>query len=226
MWPIPGYAINQAYGIKGKYWKACGWHTGADIAAPKGTPILAPIAGTIRWRNYGSSFGRSQFVISPSKGQPFANEELFVAHTIDRLPDGTEVRAGQHIARVGADGNATGPHGHFERHSRKQAWYCGVMLNPQDMFNWKPTSAPAPAPAPSPSPSPQPEEDAEMNIVLINYKGNRYACYPSAGVKRRIGSPTQEKNIVNITKKAGGRVIEWSAGKDVDDPGAFGLTIS
>ena len=65
-----------------------------------------------------------------------------------------------------------------------------------------------------------------MNIILINYKGKRYVCYPSAGVKRHIGSPTQEKNIKSITSKAGGKIIEWSAGKDVDDPNAFGLTIA
>lgn len=145
VWPIPGREITSAYGIKGQHWKACGWHTGADIAAPKGTPILAPIAGTIRHRSYGSAFGPNQFVISPSKGQPFADEEFFVAHTLDRLKDGTEVKAGQHIARVGDLGNATGPHGHFERHKGKGAWSCGVMLNPQAMFDWQPASAPPPA---------------------------------------------------------------------------------
>ena len=221
MWPIPGRPITSAYGKKGTYWKACGWHTGADIAAPQGTPILAPIArhdpvAQLRQLLRAQPVRRSALL----RGSRSRIEEFFVAHTIDRLPDGTEVRAGQHIARVGADGNATGPHGHFERHRGKGSWSCGVMLNPQAMFDWQPTSAP------SPTPSPQPEEDAEMNVILINYKGDRYACYPSAGVKRRIGSPKQETNIANITEKAGGRVIEWSAGKDVEDPDAFGLTIT
>ena len=58
-----------------------------------------------------------------------------------------------------------------------------------------------------------------MNIILIQYKGDRYACYPSAGVKRRIGSPTQEKNIKSITGKAGGKVIEWSRWQGRGRPG-------
>ena len=145
VWPVKGYGINKAYGIKGQYWKACGWHTGADIAAPKGTPILAPISGTIRHRNYGSSFGPYQFVISPSAGQPFANEEVFFAHCLDRLPDGTEVKYGQRISRVGAFGTTTGPHLHIERHLVKGQWNCGVMLNPQPILDWQPTSAPPPS---------------------------------------------------------------------------------
>lgn len=147
MMPVRGYGISSAYGRKGPYWKTCGWHTGADIAAPRGTPIYAPISGTIRHRNYGSAFGPYQFVISPSKGQPFAEGEVFFAHVLNRLPDGTRVTAGQRISAVGSLGNATGPHLHIELHDRKQEWSCRVMRNPQPVLDWKPSVGVTPPPS-------------------------------------------------------------------------------
>lgn len=134
--PVPGYRVTTPFGKRGSYWSCDrnsqgGIHTGADWACPRGTPVVAAIAGTIRHRNYGSAFGPYQFAISPSAGQPFADQEVFYAHTLDRLPDGTEVQVGQQVARVGALGNATGNHLHFELHSRKQVWNCGVIMDPQ-----------------------------------------------------------------------------------------------
>jgi hypothetical protein len=142
--PVPGYGISSAYGKRGPYWKSCGWHTGCDIGAPKGTPIVAPISGTIRHRNYGSAFGPYQFVISPSQGQPFAAGEVFFAHVLSRLKDGTEVKAGQVISKVGSLGNATGPHLHLEYHAVKQQWNCQVMRNPQPVIDWQPTGTKPP----------------------------------------------------------------------------------
>lgn len=133
---MPGYSISTPYGISGSHWTGCGFHTGCDVAAPRGTTIVAPIAGTIRHRNYGSAFGPYQFAISPSVGQPFAEDEFFVAHCLSRLPDGTEVQVNQPISEVGDLGNATGPHGHFEYHvGCKNCWKCNNMANPQPIFD-------------------------------------------------------------------------------------------
>lgn len=142
VWPVKGYAINQPFGKKGEYWKACGYHTGVDIAAPRGTVIVAPVPGTIRHRNYGAWAGDAQFVISPDPGSTgddlIDHGEVFFAHVQTRLPDGTQVEAGQPISKVGNKGNSTGPHLHLELHSRKQQWNCGVMRNPQRVLDWKP----------------------------------------------------------------------------------------
>lgn len=129
--PVPGYSITTPYHKASTgSWGACGWHTGVDYAAPRGTPCVAAIAGTIRHRSYGSAFGPYQFAISPSAGQPFSSDEVFYAHTLDRLPDGTEVQVGQQVARVGDLGNVTGPHLHFEYHVGKNDWSCGSMRDP------------------------------------------------------------------------------------------------
>lgn len=137
--PVRGYGVSTPYRKVGSWWKACGWHTGVDIAAPRGTPIYAPIAGTIRHRNYGSCFGSRQFVISPSAGQPFAAGEVFFAHVLSRLPDGTRVEAGQKISEVGSEGCSSGPHLHLEYHSVKQQWSCGVMRDPAPILAWQPS---------------------------------------------------------------------------------------
>lgn len=141
--PVRGYGISTPYRAVGSWWKMCGWHTGVDIAAPLGTPIYAPISGTIRHRNYGDCFGKFQFVISPSKGQPFAEGEVLFAHTRNRLPDGTEVKYGQLISYVGREGCSSGPHLHMQYHITKQQISCGVIRNPQPIIDWRPTAPPS-----------------------------------------------------------------------------------
>lgn len=145
--PVPGYGVSTPFGRRGTHWSCQkvngrGIHTGLDIAAPKGTWIVAPIDGQIRWRRYGSAFGPYQFAISPDPGQPFGSGEVFFAHTLDRLRDGTRVKAGQRIARVGALGNVTGPHLHMEYMPKtKNTWRCGIHANPQTIIDWKPKEA-------------------------------------------------------------------------------------
>ena len=152
-WPIPGRPITSRYGIKGSHWKACGFHTGSDIAAPTGTPILAPEAGRIVHVNYGNSFGSKQLVLRPPGGG-----EWFFAHCSWRIGPG-QVAEGQHIANVGTEGNSTGPHLHLEWHTAP-GWACHLMRDPAPRL-----ATPTPAPPPPP-----PKEDEDM-IVFFQVKG-------------------------------------------------------
>jgi hypothetical protein len=138
--PVPGRSITTLYKKRGKFW-GCdknaageGVHTGVDYAAPAGTKAVAAIAGQIRHRNYGAAFGKHQFAISPDGDQPFAEDEVFYAHTRTRLPDGTRVEVGDFVAEIGDEGNVTGPHLHFEYHKGKQAWNCGVHRDPRPVI--------------------------------------------------------------------------------------------
>lgn len=136
--PLPAqYGISTPYGKRGPYWSCSkdssgnGIHTGADFAAPAGTPLYATIAGQIRWRSYGSAFGNHQFAISPDPGQPFAAGEVFYAHARKRLADGVYVKAGDWVGEVGSEGNVTGPHLHYEFHpNSKNVWSCAVVADP------------------------------------------------------------------------------------------------
>lgn len=141
----PGYEVTTKYGKRGSMWSCNkdvngnGIHTGDDWAAPRGTPILAPIAGQIRHRNYGERvFGPYQFAISPDPGEPFGDGEVFIAHGLTRLPDGTRVTIGQRISAVGNLGNATGYHAHAEYMPHtKNVWRCGVHADPTPVWAYK-----------------------------------------------------------------------------------------
>lgn len=140
--PIPGVAVGTPYGKRGPYWSCQedssgnGVHTGVDFPCPSGTAIVAPIAGQVRHRSYGSAFGSHQFAISPDPGQPFADGEVFFAHTRTRPKDGIFVDVGDWLAEVGSEGNATGPHLHLEYHpTSKGVWSCSVHANPQPILD-------------------------------------------------------------------------------------------
>jgi murein DD-endopeptidase MepM/ murein hydrolase activator NlpD len=88
-------------------------HQGNDIMAPSGTPVVAPVSGTIsRWRSGGAG-GIAMYLWGSDH-----NEYYFAHNTRNIAPAGSSVGAGQTIATVGNTGNARGgaPHLHFEIH--------------------------------------------------------------------------------------------------------------
>lgn len=130
--PVPGYKITTPYRRTGPHWRACGWHTGADFAAPRGTSVVAARAGTVRHTSYGSAFGSRQFAVVCADGT-----EDFYAHCSSRPANGAKVKTGQRLAAVSDWGNATGPHLHFERHAKAGSWNCSNMRNPSHSINWE-----------------------------------------------------------------------------------------
>jgi murein DD-endopeptidase MepM/ murein hydrolase activator NlpD len=141
-YPIPDVGVSTPYGKRGSHWSCQedsngnGIHTGVDFACGNGTRIYAPIAGEIRHRSYGSAFGSHQFAISPDPGQPFADGEVFFAHTRTRLKSGTRVEIGDFIAEVGSEGNVTGPHLHMEyMPNTKNTWRCGIHADPKPVLD-------------------------------------------------------------------------------------------
>jgi murein DD-endopeptidase MepM/ murein hydrolase activator NlpD len=142
--PIPGVAVSTPYGKRGSYWSCNedsngnGIHTGVDYACASGTDVVAPIAGEVRHRSYGSSFGNHQFAISPDPGEPFGEGEVFFAHMTSRPADGTRVKIGDYLGNVGAEGNVSGPHLHFEYHANtKGKWSCSVIDDPKPVLDYQ-----------------------------------------------------------------------------------------
>jgi len=85
------------------------WHTGVDLAAPEGTPVLAANGGTVifaGWNSYGYGYA-----VVLAHG-PYTT---VYAH-LSSINVGCRqyVQAGSVIGGVGATGQATGPHLHFE----------------------------------------------------------------------------------------------------------------
>lgn len=104
--PVPGHGVTTAYRKKGPHW-SLGYHTGADYAAPKGTPCVAVRAGSVR-AGVDRSFGT--YLVLTSGGFDY-----WYCHLSARLVTHGSVSAGQTIGKVGDTGNATGPHLHFEK---------------------------------------------------------------------------------------------------------------
>lgn len=95
------------------------FHYGLDIGAPEGTTIAAFASGTVREVGSSSSYG-NYAILDHDEGF-----STLYAHcsTVD-VQQGDTVEAGDKIAEVGATGNATGNHLHFE------VWRDGKALNP------------------------------------------------------------------------------------------------
>jgi hypothetical protein len=93
-----------------------GWrlHQGTDIFAAFGTPVRAPVDGTVKLTNGGLG-GLSVYVVQPD------GTYWYLAHLAgvpERIVEGTSVATGDVVGFVGDSGNARGgpPHVHFEIH--------------------------------------------------------------------------------------------------------------
>lgn len=110
--PVAGtYRITARFGEAGPWWES-GRHTGLDFAAPAGTAVIASAAGRV---TRAGPTGRYGNLVVLDHGGSETNNESYYAHlaTIAVSP-GDVVAAGHRLGTVGATGNATGPHLHFE----------------------------------------------------------------------------------------------------------------
>lgn len=84
-------------------------HSGLDIAAPLGTPVVAALPGkVVAKKNY--FFNGKTLVID--HGQGFTSMYCHL-HSFAALELGSQVAAGQVIGAVGSTGRSTGPHLHW-----------------------------------------------------------------------------------------------------------------
>ncbi|MDY6940291.1 MAG: peptidoglycan DD-metalloendopeptidase family protein [Cyanobacteriota bacterium] len=99
-------------------------HTGTDIGAPMGTPVVAALAGQVAISDFLGGYGLT-VVLEHEKG----TEETLYAHLSEVfVKAGETVKQGDPIGRVGSTGLSTGPHLHFEmRKLTKEGW---VNLDP------------------------------------------------------------------------------------------------
>jgi murein DD-endopeptidase MepM/ murein hydrolase activator NlpD len=106
-WPVDGN-VTSPYGLRLRGWSP-DLHHGVDVAAPSGTPVRAMKDGRVAFA--GSRGGYGMLVIVDHG----PNLRTLYAHLsrID-VQQGQRVRGGELIGAVGATGNATGPHLHFE----------------------------------------------------------------------------------------------------------------
>jgi murein DD-endopeptidase MepM/ murein hydrolase activator NlpD len=112
-WPVPGHThISSPFGSRiHPVFKVRRDHTGIDIPAPRGTPVVASNAGVIVFRGRNSGYGN--YIVIDHGG----NQATLYAHLhgfASGINVDTRVTRGQKIGYVGSTGVSTGNHLHFE----------------------------------------------------------------------------------------------------------------
>ncbi|WP_104105324.1 M23 family metallopeptidase [Nocardioides sp. 616] len=112
--PLPvgaAYVDQTSFGSSGSHWEST--HTGTDFSVPCGVPVLASTDGVVTVRTDQSWAGK--WLVEVDAG-PDGVETWYAHMQAVGVRSGEQVTAGQPIGQVGALGNATGCHLHFEVH--------------------------------------------------------------------------------------------------------------
>ncbi|NLJ71315.1 MAG: peptidoglycan DD-metalloendopeptidase family protein [Clostridiaceae bacterium] len=108
-WPVPSsYMITSYFGYRtfGGY---SDFHTGTDIGAPTGTPVVAPAPGTITYAGW-MDVGGNTVMIDHGNGMT----SMYCHLSGFGCSVGQVVSTGETICYIGSTGFSTGPHLHYE----------------------------------------------------------------------------------------------------------------
>ncbi len=108
--PVEGARITSRFGyrthpITGNY----GFHTGLDLAAAEGTPVVSSFYGRVTETGEDDAWGKYVIV------EHSENFATFYCHLSEiYVKEGAVIRQGETVGLVGSTGWSTGPHLHFE----------------------------------------------------------------------------------------------------------------
>jgi hypothetical protein len=117
--PVNGARLTTCFCMR---WGTMHW--GIDLAAPLGTPIYAATDGVVLKAGPASGFGNAIYIQNAD-----GDVEIYGHMKYYNVKAGDVVHAGDQIAKVGNQGQSTGPHLHFELH---RGGMTGKPFDPQD----------------------------------------------------------------------------------------------
>ena len=121
--PMGYYSSNYGYRldpINGK----TSFHTGVDLIAPPGTPVVAAAGGVVATVAYVAEYGN---IVEVDHDNGLTSRYAHLSRSLVKVGD--VVMKGQNIALVGSTGRTTGPHLHFEVREK------GIPLNPNKFLS-------------------------------------------------------------------------------------------
>jgi murein DD-endopeptidase MepM/ murein hydrolase activator NlpD len=130
MYPVNGYTISNHFGVKNDRYKA-GYHTGVDIKAPAGTPVVSvrpcKVIEVSNYPSWGESYGTAVIV-------EFRNglRAIYAHLSKTTVIKGQDLAEGAMLGKVGTTGNSTGNHLHFEL--RESPFRYDDHLDPTDLI--------------------------------------------------------------------------------------------
>lgn len=101
------------------------FHSGVDLSAPQGTPIVATRAGVVTGTDYEA--GGAGYYVTINHLDGYVTKYLHMTHFV--VVEGQKVKAGQVIGYCGSTGASTGPHLHFS------VYHNGSAVNPAQYIN-------------------------------------------------------------------------------------------
>ena len=117
------YSSNYGYRIDPITGRST-FHTGVDLIAPPGTPVLAAAGGVVSTVAYVAEYGN---IVDVDHDNGLTSRYAHLSKSVVRVGD--VVMKGQKIALVGNTGRTTGPHLHFEVREK------GIPLNPNKFLS-------------------------------------------------------------------------------------------
>lgn len=119
IWPTEG-RVTSNYGYRIHPLRlSTEYHSGVDIANEAGTPILAAADGVVRHSGWAQGYGMCAVI-----DHGFGYSTLYGHMSEIVAKEGTPVKRGQTIGRMGSTGTSTGNHLHYE------VWTGGLPRDP------------------------------------------------------------------------------------------------
>ncbi len=109
IWPVEGETTDYFGGRYDPFGGGSEFHTGQDISAAPGTPIVAPGNGTVTFAGWKNGYGQ---VVEIAHGNGLTTRYGHLSKIETTI--GHEIARGELLGRVGSTGRSTGPHLHYE----------------------------------------------------------------------------------------------------------------